>query len=53
VIYLRSFAAFNAVYGAFGGITALLLWIYLSGEIFIYDVCICAVQADMPEEPGK
>ena len=27
VIYLKSFATLNAVYGAFGGIMALLLWI--------------------------
>ncbi len=36
VIYLKNFATFNAVYGAFGGIMALLLWIYLSGCIFIF-----------------
>lgn len=30
VIYLGHFATLNAIYGAFGGITALLLWIYLS-----------------------
>ena len=28
--------AVNAVYGTFGGIMALLLWIYLSGCIFIF-----------------
>jgi YihY family inner membrane protein len=42
VIYLRDFARFNAVYGAFGGIMALLLWIYLSGCIFIFGACLCA-----------
>ena len=45
VIYLRDFATFNAVYGAFGGIMALLLWIYLSGCIFIFGACLCAAQA--------
>jgi YihY family inner membrane protein len=45
VIYLRDFATFNAVYGAFGGIMALLLWIYLSGCIFIFGACLCAGQA--------
>lgn len=33
------------VYGAFGGIMALLLWIVLSSCTFIFGVCISAVQA--------
>jgi uncharacterized BrkB/YihY/UPF0761 family membrane protein len=36
----------NAIYGAFGGIMALLLWIYLSGCIFIFGACLCAAQAE-------
>jgi Ca2+-transporting ATPase len=35
----------NAVYGAFGSIMALLLWIYLSGCIFIFGACLCAAQS--------
>jgi Ca2+-transporting ATPase len=46
VIYLKNFATLNAVYGAFGGIMALLLWIYLSGCIFIFGACLCAAQAE-------
>jgi len=46
VIYLKSFATLNAVYGAFGGIMALLLWIYVSGCIFIFGACLCAAQAE-------
>ena len=46
VIYLKSFATLNAVYGAFGGIMALLLWIYLSGCIVIFGACLCAAQAE-------
>ena len=46
VVYLRNFSEFNAVYGAFGGIMALLLWIYLSGCIFIFGACLCAAQAE-------
>jgi Ca2+-transporting ATPase len=34
------------VYGAFGGVMALLLWIYLSGCLFIFGACLCAVQAE-------
>jgi YihY family inner membrane protein len=46
VIYLDDFATLNAVYGAFGGIMALLLWIYLSGCVFIFGACLCAGQAE-------
>jgi YihY family inner membrane protein len=47
VIYLKNFATLNAVYGAFGGIMALLLWIYLSGCIFIFGACLCAAQTEV------
>lgn len=53
VIYLKNFAALNAVYGAFGGIMALLLWIYLSGRIFIFGACLCAAQAEGRSAPAK
>lgn len=46
VIYLKNFSTLNAVYGTFGGIMALLLWIYLSGCIFIFGACLCAAQAE-------
>lgn len=46
VIYLKDFATLNAVYGAFGGIMALLLWIFLSGCVFIFGACLCAGQAE-------
>ena len=46
VIYLEDFATLNAVYGAFGGMLALLLWIYLSGCVFIFGACLCAGQAE-------
>ena len=46
VVYLKHFAALNAIYGAFGGIMALLLWIYISGCIFIFGACLCAAQAE-------
>jgi Ca2+-transporting ATPase len=53
VIYLKDFATLNAVYGAFGGIMALLLWIYLSGCIFIFGACLCAAQAEGCSEPAE
>jgi Ca2+-transporting ATPase len=51
VIYLKDFATLNAVYGAFGGIMALLLWIYLSGCVFIFGACLCASQAEALGQP--
>jgi YihY family inner membrane protein len=51
--YLKHFATLNAVYGALGGILALLLWIYVSGCIFIFGACLCAARDEgrsMPTE---
>jgi len=42
----KNFATLNAIYGTFGGIMALLLWIYISGCIFIFGACLCAVQTE-------
>lgn len=50
-IYLRNFASLNAVYGTLGGIVSLLLWIYLSGCIFIFGACLCAGQAETSGTP--
>jgi YihY family inner membrane protein len=52
VIYLKSFATLNAVYGAFGGIMALLLWIYFSGCVMIFGACLCAGQAEVRALPA-
>jgi YihY family inner membrane protein len=51
-IYIRNFATTNVAYGAFGGIMALLLWIYISGCIFIFGACLCAAQAEGPSAPA-
>ena len=40
--YLGTFANFNAVYGVFGTIMGLLLWIYLSGVIMLFCGCVAA-----------
>jgi YihY family inner membrane protein len=53
VIYLKDFATLNAVYGAFGGIMALLLWIYLSGCILIFGACLCAAQTEVRSAPAR
>jgi Ca2+-transporting ATPase len=52
LIYLEHFSKLNAVYGTFGGIMAVLLWIYLSGCIFIFGACLCAGQAETLEQPA-
>jgi uncharacterized BrkB/YihY/UPF0761 family membrane protein len=44
--YLRGFATLDTVYGAFGGIMALLLWVYVSGCVFIFGACLCAGRAE-------
>jgi YihY family inner membrane protein len=46
VKYLNTISVINTVYGTFSGIMALLLWIYLSGGIFIFGACLCAAQAE-------
>jgi YihY family inner membrane protein len=50
VVYLEYFPTLTAVYGVFGGIVALLLWIYLSGCGFIYGACLCAAHAQVRTE---
>jgi YihY family inner membrane protein len=52
-LYLKHFATLNAVYGALGGIMALLLWIYVSGGIFVFGACLCAARADEPSMPTE
>jgi len=51
IYYLSHFSTLNAVYGAFGGIMALLLWIYVSGVIFILCACLSAAQAETQGRP--
>jgi YihY family inner membrane protein len=52
VIYLEHFATLNAVYGAFGAVIALLIWIFLSGCVFIFGACLCAGQAEARGKPA-
>ncbi|MBF0206391.1 MAG: YihY/virulence factor BrkB family protein [Oligoflexia bacterium] len=53
IIYLKDWATLNAIYGAFGGIMALLLWIYLAGCIFVFGACLSAAQSEVPLLPVK
>ena len=56
VFYSAHLANFNAVYGAFGGVIALMLWTYLSGMVVVFGGCLCAVQQQSrtasPPSPG-
>jgi YihY family inner membrane protein len=40
--YLKAFTSFDALYGVFGTIMGLLLWIYFSGVILLLGGCIAA-----------
>lgn len=47
-IYVTRIAHFNAVYGAFGSIIALMFWIYVSGVIVIFFGCFAATSRSEP-----
>jgi len=42
VLYTKSVADFNAIYGTFGSVIALLMWIYLTGSLIILGGCLAA-----------
>ncbi len=46
-LYVKNFANFNALYGTFGSVIALLMWIYLSGAIIILGGCLCAARYEI------
>jgi Ca2+-transporting ATPase len=47
VLYTVNIGNFNALYGTFGSVVALLLWIYLSGSLIILGGCISAAQYEV------
>ena len=47
VFYTTHITNFNAVYGTFGGVIALMLWTYVSGLIIVFGGCLCAAQRQM------
>ena len=47
VLYTRNIGNFNALYGTFGSVVALLLWIDLSGSIIILGGCISAARYEI------
>ena len=46
--HLGAFTNFNALYGVFGTIMGLLLWIYFSGVILLLGGCIAATMHSQP-----
>ncbi len=52
VVYSTRFTDFNAIYGAFGGVIALMLWTYLSGMVVVFGGCLCAARYG-PDDGGK
>ncbi len=49
VLYAGRVANFNVVYGTFGSVVALLLWIYLTGTVIIAGGCLCAARAEVSQ----
>lgn len=47
LVYAATFAHFNLLYGALGGIVAFLLWLYLSSCVGVFGVCFCAARAEV------
>ncbi len=53
VFYTTHITNFNAIYGTFGGVIALMLWTYVSGLIVVFGGCLCAAQRQMlPTQDG-
>ena len=47
VLYTKNIVNFNALYGTFGSVVALLMWIYLSGSLIILGGCLAAAQYEI------
>lgn len=47
LLYTTNIGQFNALYGTFGSVVALLLWIYLSGSIIILGGCLSAARYEI------
>jgi len=47
LLYTKNIGHFNKLYGTFGTVVALLLWIYLSGSIIILGGCLAAARYEI------
>ncbi len=46
-LYTQNIVNFNALYGTFGSVLALLMWIYLSGSMILLGGCLCAARHEI------
>lgn len=46
-LYTKNIVNFNALYGTFGSVLALLMWIYLSGSMILLGGCLCAARHEI------
>lgn len=49
--YTRHLGHWNSLYGGLGGIAAFLMWVYISGWIFVMGACFCASLAEIRLNP--
>jgi Ca2+-transporting ATPase len=47
VFYSGRVTDFNVLYGTFGSVVALLVWIYLTGTVIIVGGCLCAAREEI------
>jgi Ca2+-transporting ATPase len=47
LLYTSNVTNFKAIYGTFGSVVALLMWIYLNGSLIIFGGCIAAAQYEI------
>jgi YihY family inner membrane protein len=47
MLYTKNVTNFDALYGTFGSIVALLMWIYLTGSLIIFGGCFAAAQYEI------
>ena len=47
VFYTGRVTNFNVLYGTFGSVVALLVWIYLTGTVIIVGGCVCAARSEI------
>lgn len=47
ILYAGRAADFNRIYGTFGSVVALLMWIYFTGAVIILGGCFCAAREEV------
>ena len=47
LLYTSNVTNFGALYGTFGSVVALLMWIYLTGSLIIFGGCLAAAQYEI------